>query len=133
MCTKCLQWKPLDDFPRDKSRADGRYSRCSECQNAAMAEYRARFAEAPTYHSYTGYTHGCRCRICKDAKATYVRDRRKTAFLAAGFLEDSAAPVPGVTHGTRSAYEERGCRCPQCVAVKRGVWLADSRRRRAAS
>jgi hypothetical protein len=27
-------------------------------------------------HSYGGYTRGCRCRICKDAKRDYVWDRR---------------------------------------------------------
>ena len=30
-CTKCGETKPLDDFHRDQSKADGRSARCREC------------------------------------------------------------------------------------------------------
>jgi hypothetical protein len=33
-------------------------------------------ASRPPAHGYVPYTHGCRCAVCKDAKARYVRDRR---------------------------------------------------------
>ena len=40
-CTKCGETKPLDDFHRDQSKADGRKSRCHEC----TAEYRRGYHE----------------------------------------------------------------------------------------
>ena len=40
-CTKCGETKPLDDFHRNQSGADGRRSRCREC----TAEYRRRYRE----------------------------------------------------------------------------------------
>lgn len=40
-CTKCGETKPLDDFHRNRSRADGRHSRCREC----ATEYRRRYYE----------------------------------------------------------------------------------------
>ena len=30
-CTMCKQWKPFDDFHRNRSRRDGRQRRCKEC------------------------------------------------------------------------------------------------------
>ena len=75
-------------------------------------EYRAAHVRT---HGYGGYTNGCRCRICADAKAARMRERR-----AAAYVTDSG-PVtdPTVTHGTRFAYEERGCRCETCVTAER--------------
>lgn len=63
-------------------------------------------------HNYSGYSNGCRCGTCKDAKAGYMRERRATAYL------EVAQSVPGITHG-RFGYEERGCRCDVCVAARR--------------
>jgi hypothetical protein len=63
-------------------------------------------------HGYGGYTNGCRCQVCRDAKADYMRERRAAAFTSTG-------PVTDVTHGTRFAYEERGCRCEKCVTAER--------------
>ena len=40
-CTKCGETKPLGDFHRDQSSADGRQARCREC----AAEYRRRYYE----------------------------------------------------------------------------------------
>ena len=40
-CTKCGETKPLDDFHRDQSKADGRNTWCREC----AAEYRRRYYE----------------------------------------------------------------------------------------
>jgi hypothetical protein len=59
-------------------------------------------------HGYNRYTAGCRCDICKAAKAAYMKARRDAAFLGR-----STVP-PGVRHGTRSTYEEHGCRCDSC-------------------
>lgn len=68
-------------------------------------------------HDYVGYTEGCRCDTCKAAKAEYMSARRAAAAA------DPVAAVSGVTHGTRFAYEERGCRCQRCCEhheAKRG-------------
>lgn len=41
-CTACSEEKPLADFGRDKSQADGRSKRCRECVRvAAMRRYNA--------------------------------------------------------------------------------------------
>lgn len=71
-------------------------------------------------HGYGGYTRGCRCEICTQAKADYMRGRRASArALAARFTDDRGAHfVPDVKHG-RVGYEERGCRCPVCVEARR--------------
>lgn len=64
-------------------------------------------------HGYGGYTNGCRCGVCRDAKSAYMAKRRGQAFLNTG-------PVPdGLKHGARSTYEEHGCRCDECVAAVR--------------
>ncbi len=66
-------------------------------------------------HGYGGYTQGCRCETCTDAKAAYMRRRRTDAYTA-----DTAPETdPAVTHRTRFAYEERGCRCDACVTAER--------------
>ena len=65
-------------------------------------------------HGYGGYTNGCRCEICADAKADYMAMRRAGAFTAPPPETD-----PAVTHGTRFAYEERGCRCDECATAER--------------
>jgi hypothetical protein len=38
-CSVCKQEKPLDDFPKDSSRKDGRMCRCRDCDNARCASY----------------------------------------------------------------------------------------------
>lgn len=61
-------------------------------------------------HGYVGYTRGCRCDTCKAAKAAYIAGKRAAAAASAR----PGVAVSGVTHGTRFAYEERGCRCVWC-------------------
>ncbi len=41
-CTKCLEWKPISDFHRDRTKRDGLKAQCRACQNESKREYRAR-------------------------------------------------------------------------------------------
>ena len=98
-----------------------------------------------TEHGYGPYTNGCRCEICRKAKADYMRARRAAARALAqknthtsdglrGSPANTFTPgaerhvVDGVKHGTRYAYDERGCRCRDCT-TKHDAW----RNRRRAS
>lgn len=38
-CTKCGEYKPIDDFWRQKDKKDGRASWCKDCKRFARAEY----------------------------------------------------------------------------------------------
>jgi hypothetical protein len=63
-----------------------------------------------TNHGYGAYASGCRCDVCRKAKAEYMSKRRKAAVAA----RKAGDPMGSVKHGTRYAYEERGCRCSSC-------------------
>lgn len=86
-------------------------------------------------HGYSAYTNGCRCDGCRSAKADYMRERRaKARELAHKHTKspDGSRPnrwtafdvgaerhIASVTrHGTRYAYEERGCRCRDCTDAR---------------
>ena len=45
-CTKCNQYKPIDDFPNNKSRRDGKAGECKTCHNAWTLEYQRKRAAA---------------------------------------------------------------------------------------
>lgn len=85
-------------------------------------------------HGYVPYTHGCRCEICRRAKAAYVRNRRGAARVLAnkvgnGLSTDGRHVVAGITHG-RFGYEERGCRCDVCRSTRYGHQCARLARRK---
>ena len=74
-------------------------------------------------HGYVAYTHGCRCDICREAKATYQRERRR-ALKAGGSVPRTAQ------HGLRTTYVEYGCRCSHCrraSAAANRRWYAAKR------
>ncbi len=88
-------------------------------------------------HGYGGYSRGCRCEVCRTAKAAYMRRRRATARTVARRYTDATGRhlAYGVTHGTVSAYEEGGCRCQPCttaITTKRADELTRHRARGAA-
>lgn len=69
-------------------------------------------------HGYGCYTNGCRCEVCRAAKAEYIRARRATARQRMREVADlGLLHVEGITHG-RFGYEERGCRCVTCLAAR---------------
>lgn len=82
-----------------------------------------------TAHGYVCYTTGCRCLICKAAKAAYMRERRAVATglrLAAEAAGEVYVAV-GIAHGI-SGYSDAKCRCRLC----RRAWKAAAVRRRRA-
>lgn len=73
-------------------------------------------------HGYGRYSRGCRCGVCRAAKAAYSRSRRSRARTLAnlwgnGLSRDGRHFVPNITHG-RYGYEERGCRCDICLGSR---------------
>jgi NAD-dependent SIR2 family protein deacetylase len=46
-CTKCGEVKPLEEFRRDRSKKQGRYSRCRECER----QYRRIYQPRSTAHN----------------------------------------------------------------------------------
>jgi hypothetical protein len=44
-CRRCGAVKPGDQFSRDRSKPDGRDTRCRQCSSEVMTEYRSRFPE----------------------------------------------------------------------------------------
>lgn len=76
-----------------------------------------------TGHGYNSYTRGCRCDVCKAAKAERLREYRRST------------PADGVRtfrHGTCSGYSNHGCRCTLCVGWRAGKTVVERQRRRAA-
>jgi hypothetical protein len=74
-------------------------------------------------HGYGGYANGCRCETCTAAKAAYMSAHRIAATASA----QPGVAVTGVTHGTRSAYKDKGCRCEKCTEFMRSLWRRWSR------
>ena len=85
-------------------------------------------------HGYGAYSTGCRCEVCRSAKAAYMRERRAAGRDAARAATDAATwsgprgaravaaetgarryVSPVAQHGTRAGYEECGCRCFDCT------------------
>lgn len=71
-------------------------------------------------HGYSGYTRGCKCPVCRAAKASYMRTRRAAA-RARSTAHTRASGIRYVaqteSHGTRYAFDELGCRCASCTPV----------------
>lgn len=73
LCGRCREWKPDDDFSRDKSSPArrGRCSECRSCQTAGRRERRAR-AKVPCVNCGRPRTPGTQtglCRVCNAAGA----------------------------------------------------------------
>ena len=77
-------------------------------------------------HGYNAYAHGCRCQVCRDARAAYSRNQRAQAAAQAA----PGRAVAGAKHGTRRAYKDHGCRCDVCTAAMRAIWRGWSQARR---
>lgn len=72
-------------------------------------------------HGYYLYTAGCRCAVCRAAKAKYIREKRAAARARALVGTNRGAHlVPGIKHGI-FGYQEHRCRCDVCVDTAREV------------
>jgi len=79
-----------------------------------------------TDHGYVRYARGCRCEVCRQAKADYMRDVRATQRQSRVEVEAAGGRyVANVTVHGYSAYQNVGCRCATCRAAKAE---ADARR-----
>lgn len=92
-------------------------------------------SEVDIEHGYVAYTKGCRCGVCRSAKAEYMRERRAAARVSAHANTLSSTGkrgsrhnirevgayrnvAPIKRHGTRYGYEEAGCRCYECTDAR---------------
>jgi hypothetical protein len=85
-------------------------------------------ATAPTLtHGTTNvYVHwGCHCAACIESHRRRSAKQRARRFaqrvLVGGVF---IAAVPNLTHGTKSTYNNWGCRCTECTAANRAAWAA---------
>jgi hypothetical protein len=78
-------------------------------------------------HGYSPYTHGCRCQVCRDAKAAYMRDKRSRGHKVRRFVESRPGAgrnyVDGITHGY-AGYQDYSCRCEVCRAASSSAYYA---------
>lgn len=80
-------------------------------------------------HGYNRYAYGCRCDVCRAAKAAYMRDKRaQAAEIRRAALADGAAryEATGTEHG-RSGYQNHGCRCPVCFRAAKAAGIRRQR------
>jgi hypothetical protein len=56
-CADCEQWKPPDQFPRNRNSKDGRHCYCKECNNARSRESRERL-HGSTRHYHLKHRYG---------------------------------------------------------------------------
>ena len=75
-CWKCQTEKPLEAFGKDKSRPDGKNSRCKACNNAAS---RGRTGYLKEYYRKTLDAHLAKRAAQRDEKAMYNRQYRERA------------------------------------------------------
>jgi len=93
-CADCKQWKPNEQFPRNRNSKDGRHSYCKECNNARSRESRQRLhGGARHYHLKHRYgigavevdalieSQGNRCPICGREAPNHVDHDHETGLV----------------------------------------------------
>jgi hypothetical protein len=68
-------------------------------------------------HDYLAYAGGCRCSVCRRAKAAYMRAKRAAARAEAERGNPRVYVAEGIKHGT-AGYKDHRCRCDVCRAAK---------------
>lgn len=67
-------------------------------------------------HDYGPYSRGCRCEVCRAAKAERMRKLRAGRRAAQMAFVGGRNHVEGITHGY-SGYQNCLCRCEVCTLV----------------
>lgn len=101
-CEDCGAVFPVD--PADPFDAHGQYLDHLEVHEADENEQ----MPVMTRHGYGAYTNGCRCEVCRRAKAAYMRLKRAA---------EPTGHVEGITHGY-AGYQDYKCRCDICRTAK---------------
>jgi bacterioferritin-associated ferredoxin len=81
---------------------------------------------AAAEHGYPRYARGCRCPVCREAKAAYMRDKRAQAAEARQEAPGEFV-APGITHGGIAGYKDSGCRCGPCRRAAKQASVRDKR------
>jgi hypothetical protein len=103
-CHDCRELKPLDKFPRNRSRSDGRGEYCKPCHNArTRASIRRLYGDTRHYHLQQRYgigaddledlitSQGGLCALCRSRPAVQVdHDHRTGAIRGALCLQCNA-------------------------------------------
>lgn len=85
-CTKCARYLSLDQFYRDRSRADGLYPQCKKCARAAKKADR----ERPGYKArFREYKTNWRQKNIEKVRAQERRRRRETSGFDALIIAQS--------------------------------------------
>lgn len=109
-CGKCREQKPLDDFHRDASAADGRYSWCKPCVTARP--YRPSMLKVVKTRAHKRALADL-ARRHPDEFRTLLREHETAAFAEAERL--AAVPV------AQSVHEHPGAPAAVPVRLKRGI------------
>lgn len=105
-CPKCGETKPLDDFHRNRSGAEGRQARCREC----TAEDRRRYYEAnrdKVLERHRGYREENRDKELERKRRYYEESRDfRRAVARANKSESQAMSVEMATVPVRTPWTE---------------------------
>jgi Recombination endonuclease VII len=84
-CPRCRDWKPFEDFPRNRSTKDGRQAYCKPCYTVVIREHKTRrYGSERNFKLQHRYgideatfdrlfaDQGGRCAICRRRKAKHV-------------------------------------------------------------
>lgn len=84
-------------------------------------------------HGYNRYSNGCRCEVCRAAKAQRQRESRAAWSRRRDWVKTFGSGgrhyVDGITHGY-SGYANFHCRCEVCTAAKAAAQSRAYRQRR---
>ncbi len=79
-------------------------------------------------HGYGPYTQGCRCEVCRQAKAAYMQSKRARARSARTASPSDAVFIADVRAHGISAYQDQQCRCGPCLLAKSEAGKRETRR-----
>lgn len=88
-CVKCRDIKPIDAFPHDRRRRDGRFPYCKECHCENQARFRAKPGRAEAIRQYQGNRYRAWRQADPEGTAALIRARaqlRRYGLLPEDYL-----------------------------------------------